>query len=295
MGEYDASFSLPLAFVSLKNHLLYIIIFCHWMSCAWMMTAKFQPDTSRTWIDYYGESFHGLDGSVNGRWRASCPQNCKTTYPHSESQSDGVNENLEECIASCKELTPFQIYCGACYWSTTSITSVGYGDITPQNTSEMMLTTLYLLIGAFFWAFIIGNICALLSSNDPGAIEYQQTMDELNLFVADRNLPNDLRRRLRMFIINSREVSKNARQQTLVNKLSPGLRSEVQHNGFWIRNIRMFKDKKLTPGFLAAICAQLSSTVYEPNELVPWMDQLNCINRGVASRKGWIRTAGTCW
>ena len=54
-------------------------------------------------------------------------------------------------------LDAWAIYVSSFYWSIVTITSVGYGDVTPQNTGEMQWCTMFLLMGSCLWAYIIGE------------------------------------------------------------------------------------------------------------------------------------------
>ena len=45
-------------------------------------------------------------------------------------------------------LSPSEVYAAAIYWSIVTITSIGYGDITPTNTNEMFVGTAILLFGS---------------------------------------------------------------------------------------------------------------------------------------------------
>ena len=44
------------------------------------------------------------------------------------------------------------------------MTTVGYGDITPHLNYEYVFTIIVMIIGAFMYAFIIGNIASLIST-----------------------------------------------------------------------------------------------------------------------------------
>ena len=60
------------------------------------------------------------------------------------------------------------------YWALVTITSVGYGDICPENPSEMRWCMVLILLGAFLWAYIIGNACGIASSLDVDNIRHHQ-------------------------------------------------------------------------------------------------------------------------
>ena len=46
---------------------------------------------------------------------------------------------------------PFEHYCAALYWSVMTVTSIGYGEFTPENTYERMLCSLYMMISGVIW------------------------------------------------------------------------------------------------------------------------------------------------
>ena len=45
-------------------------------------------------------------------------------------------------------MTPPQQYVVSLYWSFTTMTTLGYGDITPQNSSERIFAMACMLFGA---------------------------------------------------------------------------------------------------------------------------------------------------
>lgn len=265
--RYEASMSLPYAYVGLTKFSVLLIVAGHWVACAWIMSGTLQAESRYTWIDALAEGYYCRD---------SCPS---------------PPRNM---------LKPYEIYAAAIYWSIVTITSVGYGDITAQNNDEMLVCTIYILMGSCLWAYIIGNATAIVSTGDPAAIEHHQTMDALNAFMSDKAFPEEMRRRLRTFFHNSKELAKNEGYQALVERMSPKLKAEVsERNAAWLKQLEYFKingvPREVNREFLVAVCHELHGTVYEPREPIKWQNRLYCVGKGVASRAGHIRTAGCFW
>jgi hypothetical protein len=62
------------------------------------------------------------------------------------------------------EMSNNWIYLTAFYWTITTITTVGYGDITGENNYERFVSIFIMGIGAILWSFLIGSVSNLLSS-----------------------------------------------------------------------------------------------------------------------------------
>ena len=57
------------------------------------------------------------------------------------------------------------------YWALTTLTTVGYGDITPQNDAERIYASCALMIGGFVFGMMISNVSALVLSLDRQAAD----------------------------------------------------------------------------------------------------------------------------
>ena len=54
-----------------------------------------------------------------------------------------------------------------------------------------------MLVGSVLWAMVVGTICATLATGDPHTIAFKQNMDQLNYFLEDMQMPQELRIRVR--------------------------------------------------------------------------------------------------
>ena len=57
----------------------------------------------------------------------------------------------------------YTLYITAFYWSTQTVTVVGYGDISSRTSSELNLCVIWMLVGVGFYSFTIGNIAVILA------------------------------------------------------------------------------------------------------------------------------------
>lgn len=63
-------------------------------------------------------------------------------------------------------------YISAMYWSITTMTTVGYGDLHAVNTVEMIFIIFYMLFNLGLTAYIIGNMTNLVVEGTRRTMEF---------------------------------------------------------------------------------------------------------------------------
>ena len=58
---------------------------------------------------------------------------------------------------------PFQQqYIASLYWTVTTLTTTGYGDITPENNAEYVLNICIMVMGATVFGYVVANVSTLV-------------------------------------------------------------------------------------------------------------------------------------
>ena len=128
-------------------------------------------------------------------------------------------------------------------------------------------------------------------------------MDELNLYMDENNMPNQLRIRLREYFQYSKQLNRQRYYQALLMEMSPSLRGEVANfiNSAWLENIPFFNpphmlvDERET--FCTAISLRLKQEAYAPQEVViregEQTEKFYLLQRGVMATRGRIIGTGS--
>jgi len=58
------------------------------------------------------------------------------------------------------------VYLAALYWTFTTMSTVGYGDITARTYMEQCMSIILMLFGVVFFSFVIGSISSIFSRID---------------------------------------------------------------------------------------------------------------------------------
>merc|ERR1712061_321359 len=84
------------------------------------------------------------------------------------------------------------------YWAMTTMSTVGYGDITPGSDSERLYTIVAMIVGGGFYGYVVGSITSVISTSDANAQAYQQQMDLVQAWIEHhKELPKTMARRIR--------------------------------------------------------------------------------------------------
>ena len=88
-------------------------------------------------------------------------------------------------------LPPTKLYVVSVYFVLTTITAIGYGDITPQTSSERIIVIFIQLIGVLCNGYIVGVLVSVLI--DPVGSSFQKSFQRLWNYMLFKKLPKELR------------------------------------------------------------------------------------------------------
>lgn len=119
-------------------------------------------------------------------------------------------------------------YIRSFYWALTTLTTVGYGDITPTDNHGKIFTCFIMIIGVGMYGVIIGSITRMIANIDKHKDQSREKINDLILFTKHYNVP----RRLQEAAINhyshlySKRLSDNDEQ--IIADLPHALQVEMQ-------------------------------------------------------------------
>lgn len=91
-------------------------------------------------------------------------------------------------------------YLRSIYWTITTITTVGYGDISSSTDVEIVFGIIIMLSGVGFYSFMIGSLSSFLSDMDTRAAEITAKLAAIELFSKEAHISKKDRRKMRQAI-----------------------------------------------------------------------------------------------
>jgi len=156
------------------------------------------------------------------------------------------------------------------------------GDYT---VSEVITLTGLVLVGALIWTDVLASFCDIATNADPLQTSYNQTMDDLNVFMSQRFLPRPMRETLREFFMHTRHLMHAEAGVAVLHKMSPDLRhrTALYCYGNYFKLIQHFR--LVEDAFLVQLSLVMVPVVLPPESKDALVDihpdVLYLINKGV--------------
>ena len=90
------------------------------------------------------------------------------------------------------EMDPPEKYLTSIYFTVTTITTVGYGDVSISTKIEKIFCIITMLTGVIAFSFASGSLASILQSYDIQNAKYKEQLSTLNMIFKDYHLPLDL-------------------------------------------------------------------------------------------------------
>ena len=158
-----------------------------------------------------------------------------------------------------------ELYIISFYWTLTTVTTVGYGDISAGTTLERVYNLFIMSFGVLLYSFAIGSLSSIVSTMDQQTEEMNQKLQILSSIKKEFNLNQGIYDKVRKVI--KYDLSRNQKDkmnflQELPNKLRIEL-SQIMHDKV-IQNLYFFRDQP--SDFFAYVAPLLKPVKFSQND-----------------------------
>uniref|UniRef100_M4AAU7 Potassium voltage-gated channel subfamily H member 7 n=1 Tax=Xiphophorus maculatus TaxID=8083 RepID=M4AAU7_XIPMA len=157
-------------------------------------------------------------------------------------------------------------YVTALYFTFSSLTSVGFGNVSPNTNSEKIFSICVMLIGSLMYASIFGNVSAIIQRLYSGTARYHAQMLRVKEFIRFHQIPNPLRQRLEEYFQHSWTYTNGIDMNTVLKGFPECLQADIclHLNKNLLENCKAFQGA--TKGCLRALAMRFRTTHAPPGD-----------------------------
>jgi hypothetical protein len=121
----------------------------------------------------------------------------------------------------------FTMYLHSLYWCISTLTTIGYGDITPSTNGEIVYAMVVMIFGVGMYGYVIANVSTIITNLQPARVRYQENMEKLGAFMRYKGIPRGLQQKIRDYYAHVWEQRLGVDESSILTGLPPGLFTEV--------------------------------------------------------------------
>nr|XP_018667906.1 uncharacterized protein LOC100185773 [Ciona intestinalis] len=218
--------------------------------------------------------------AVGSIWFAlACPNSqCKENTWSSSSVTDYKNKQ----IFGFNSLP----WIDSIYWAVATMTSTGYGDIKPENQTEMVYACFVMVLGKLVIGYVLGMVAATLANDESLRVWYEQSVSAVKSYMIDLKFDKELYNHVIQYYDYMWMKNQGVNVMNLFPDLTFSLRADIytQICRNMVDSIELFEG--CPENFLRHLCMVMNPTAFMPGDYICLQGDIRCemyvIHHGVA-------------
>ncbi|NXE89112.1 KCNH1 protein, partial [Menura novaehollandiae] len=218
----------------------------HWLACIWYSIGDYEvidedTNTIRTesWLYQLGVSIgtpYRFNTSGFGKWEGG---------PSKDS-----------------------VYISSLYFTMTSLTSVGFGNIAPTTDGEKIFAVAMMMIGSLLYATIFGNVTTIFQQMYANTNRYHEMLNSVRDFLKLYQVPKGLSERVMDYIVSTWSMSRGIDTEKVLQICPKDMRADICVH----LNRKVFKEhpafRLASDGCLRALAMEFQTVHCAPGDLI---------------------------
>lgn len=164
-----------------------------------------------------------------------------------------------------KEDSLWNRYVTAMYWSITTLTTTGYGDLHAENPREMLFDIFYMLFNLGLTAYLIGNMTNLVVHWTSRTRNFRDTIRAASEFATRNQLPPHIQDQMLSHLC-LKFKTEGLKQQKTLNGLPKAIRSSIAYRLFYPIVEKVYLFQGVSHDFLFQLASGMEAEYFPPKE-----------------------------
>ncbi|XP_024459227.1 potassium channel AKT1 isoform X2 [Populus trichocarpa] len=158
-------------------------------------------------------------------------------------------------------------YVKALYWSITTLTTTGYGDLHAVNHDEMVFVMFYMMFDLGLTSYLIGNMTNLVVHATFRTRQFRDTIQAVSSFAQRNHLPVRLQDQMLAHLsLKFRTDSEGLHQQETIESLPKAIRSSISNYLFYSLVDRVYLFRGVSNDLLFQLVTEMKAEYFPPKE-----------------------------
>ncbi|KAK4769940.1 hypothetical protein SAY87_030472 [Trapa incisa] len=164
-----------------------------------------------------------------------------------------------------KEESLWNRYVTAIYWSITTITTTGYGDLHAENPREMLFDIFYMIFNLGLTSYLIGNMTNLVVHWTSRTRNFRDTVKAASNFATWNQLPHHIQDQMLSYLCLKFKTDGLKQQETL-NSLPKAIRASISHYLFLPIVQKAYLFQGVSHDFLLQLVSEMEPEYFPPKQ-----------------------------
>jgi len=231
-------------------YMLFILFFAaHYLGCIWFAVGSPSPGHPS-----FESSWTFLEGAI---W-----------IPHDEDPGKYTRIIMQDPENGWK-----YEWLTAIYWAITTMTTIGYGDISAHNDHERIFCMIAMTLGSAYFAWLAGTVTGILAKGNAGQETFMAFLNEVGQFMDIKRFSKEIKDSVNVFYGLKYPTQLIFNDQEIMDSLPKGLRKRMQAETYMqtIETIPLFTD--LSEAVKIEVCSGFETYYCSPEEQLTVEDE----------------------
>ncbi|KAI1902476.1 hypothetical protein AGOR_G00045160 [Albula goreensis] len=230
-------------------------LLAHWMACIWYVIGKKEMEANA----------HTHNWDIG--WLHELGKRLESPYLSGGSGGGGLDVARGNATALGVGPPLRSVYIASLYFTLSSLTSVGFGNVSANTDAEKIFSICTMLIGALMHALVFGNVTAIIQRMYSRWSLYHTRTKDLKDFIRVHHLPRQLKQRMLEYFQTTWSVNNGIDANELLKDFPDELRSDItMHLNKEILQLSLFSSA--SRGCLRSLSLHIKTSFCAPGEFL---------------------------